>query len=173
MEQDRQNALNQMKALLFGPDADLLHAHDLLGIDHAQLEAMYVSACRQLAANQPVAAGKLYCLLAVLDHDDPKHWRGLAVCAHRLKVFPLAELLYNLTLRIEPGDAVSRVYRAEIMLNQGRTTAAWLELEMALEQLRGQTDPMSLVTLQRAEALMQLARTAQATAGTFESAGVK
>jgi Flp pilus assembly protein TadD len=140
--------------------------HDLLGIDATDLAAVYASACRQLAAGTLVSAAKLFAVLVALDHKDGRYWRGLAVSMQRMRVFPLAELLYSIAIRIDEKDVVSRVLRAEVMLQQGRKITAWLELDAAIDLLNRDNSAEHHVYKQRAETLREMIRVSD-TAGEF------
>ncbi|MCC6806875.1 MAG: hypothetical protein IT381_05595 [Deltaproteobacteria bacterium] len=168
MDAQAKNALDQVKRLIFGEDAELLRVHDMLGLTEKDLEATYVSACRQLTASTFMRAAKTFAMLIVLDHDDGRYWRGLAVAMHRMKALPIAETLYTITLRIDPSDLISRVFRAEVMAQQGRRTAAWLELEATLELFKAHPMPEHAAYKQRAETLAASIKSTDASAAEVE-----
>ena len=112
---------------------------------------------------------RLEAMLIVLDHDDGRYWRGLAVAMHRMKALPIAETLYTITLRIDPSDLISRVFRAEVMAQQGRRTAAWLELEATLELFKAHPMPEHAAYKQRAETLAASIKSTDASAAEVEN----
>lgn len=152
---DASAALKQLKDAFrgMGGDGDFSIA-SLAGLSDEELKAAYATACQKLTVGDLDEASKLFGLLCLMKYNEAKHWRGLGLCFHRKKQWPMADFAYTRAITLDPKDVCALAFHAEVLLWTNRKMAAQMQAEKAIAVQRENPKREFQPYLHRAEAVL-------------------
>lgn len=153
-EEGVSEGMRELKKTYLTQSSGKLNLADLAGFSDDELNACYAMACQKISVGDLDEATKLFVLLCVLAHDRAKHWRGLGLTFHRRKIYESANIMYNLALRRDPDDIISRAFNAECLLWMNKRVQARTEAELAIALGQKSTKRDDVAYLRRAEAVL-------------------
>lgn len=150
-----------------GGDADFSIA-SLAGLSDDELQAAYATACQKLTVGDLDEATKLFMLLVLMKYNESKHWRGLGLCFHRKKQWPMADFAYGRALQLDPNDVCAHAFHAETLMWLNRRLAAQMAAERAISVHKQNPKREYQAYMRRAEAVLQQLASDNSS-GTFDS----
>ena len=91
------------------------------GFGENELEGAYQSAIAMIEGKKPAKAIKIAGLLIFIDPNKSRYYRLVGLALQHLAQYSLADSYYQIALSIDPDDAVSQLYRGEVLLQLGKT----------------------------------------------------
>ena len=106
---------------------------DAMGFGPPALNAIEDMALAHYRGQQYDKASTLYGFVLRMNATRASAWRGLGACSHALKVYFIAAKCYEMAVKHDPSDLISKVYLGECLCQIGEKTAGLKLLGEAVE----------------------------------------
>lgn len=149
----------------------MLTIRELADFSEEQMDAAYAVACLHLERNELLQAMQVTTMMMWIDSRDTRFYRLAGLCAHRLKLFCLADYFYALVDIWRPGgaDPATLIYRGEAKMMSDELQAGMAMIQDGIK--RGEGDLKMADLIRRGKALLLHGASMQQRAGATGAPG--
>jgi secretion system chaperone SscA len=127
---------------------------DFTALTPQSMEVIYMVAFNQYNGGRYDEAEKVFRLLSMLNHFEPKYWMGLGACREMQKKYDEALKAYSYLSILDMRDPVPPFHGGKCFLAMGKTEEAVAGFQAAAFNAQGKPEHAAL--LQQAEGMLQV-----------------